>query len=312
MVIVQFTDYGNALANSWIEDVRFWEDLPFTTEMLETALKEKGLEKATIGMELSLELHLAIPHNDFVDLTTHLPNASFVDAAALIWKLRMVKSEAEVALIRQAAQITASSLQECLPKVETGMTEREVSKMISLRLLEKGADKVNYVSAIAGEGTYDQFCQLPTDRPIQTGELVWSDLSCIYRDYCSDMSSFTVVGEPNDQQKRHADLARSVHFKALDMIRPQITGWQVMEFVARCYIDAGFDWNFKIGRCGHGVGLELAEQPSIDAHCDVVLKPGMTLAFEPAILAGCGVFDMEEDIVITEEGCDVLGPVWPR
>ena len=61
-----------------------------------------------------------------------------------------------------------------------------------------------------------------------------------------------------------------------------------------------------------GIGLELAEQPSLDANSDVVLKPGMTLAFEPAILDECGLFDMEEDILITEDGCEVLAPVWPR
>ncbi|MGH9681841.1 MAG: M24 family metallopeptidase, partial [Candidatus Acidiferrales bacterium] len=54
------------------------------------------------------------------------------------------------------------------------------------------------------------------------------------------------------------------------------------------------------------------EQPSLDANSDVVLQPGMTLAFEPAILTESGVFDMEEDVVITEDGCEVLAEVWPR
>ncbi len=311
-IVVQFADFGNAQANSWIEDVRCWYDLPFTPQIVAETLRDKGLKNGRIGMELSLEFHLAIPYNDFVALQQALPDAKFVDAAELVWAQRMIKSEAEVERVRNAAQITARSLIACLPRVEEGMTEREVAKTIAVTLLQNGADKVNYVSSIAGDGTYDRFCQLPTDRVVRNGELLWCDLSAIYRDYCSDMSSFVVIGKPTEQQKRYADLARDVHLKAVQFMRPGILGRDVMEFVGKCYADAGFNWNFKIGRCGHGVGLELAEQPSVDAFCNIVLQPGMTLAFEPAILAESGVFDMEEDILITADGCEVLGPVWPR
>ena len=65
VIIVQFTDYGNGVANSWIDDVRAWVDLPFTPALLEEVLREKGLDKGRIGMEFSRELHLCIPYNDF-------------------------------------------------------------------------------------------------------------------------------------------------------------------------------------------------------------------------------------------------------
>ena len=312
VIVVQFTDDGNARANSWIEDVRHWIDLPFTIDLLEDALRDRGLAKARIGMEFSRELHLNIPYNDFETLKQNLPNAQFTDAADLIWTLRMVKSEAEVGCIRKAAQITAKSVMENLARVEAGMTERDSARLIALGLIEGGADKFNYVSSIAGRGTYDRFCQLPTDRVIEEGDLLWCDLSAIYRDYCSDMSSFVVIGGASNEQQYLADLAREVHLKALDFMAPGLKASEVMAFVGKCYADAGYDWNFKIGRCGHGIGLELAEQPSLDANSDVVLRPGMTLAFEPAILDECGLFDMEEDILITEDGCEVLAPVWPR
>jgi Xaa-Pro aminopeptidase len=312
VVIVQFTDYGNAQANSWIRDVRSWVDLPFNTNLLESVLREKRLERARVGMEFSREFHLGIPYNDFQKLKSRLSNIQFDDAADLIWQLRMVKSTSEIGRIRTAAQITAKSLRENLALVEEGMTEREISRSIALGLLKYGADKFNYVSSLAGKGTYDRFCQLPTDRPVRKGELLWCDLSAIYRDYCSDMSSFTVVGGLTSEHRKLSELARSIHLKAVDYMRPGQKAKDVMAFVGKAYEDAGFKWNFDIGRCGHGVGLELGEQPSLDGNSDVILQPGMTLAFEPAILTECGVFDMEEDVVITEEGCEVLAEVWPR
>jgi Xaa-Pro aminopeptidase len=312
VIIVQFTDYGNGVANSWIDDVRAWVDLPFTPALLEEVLREKGLDKGRIGMEFSRELHLCIPYNDFQTLKDNLPNADFTDAADILWTLRMIKSAPEIECIRKAAQITAKSLADNLPRIEAGMTERDAARLIGLGLIEGGADKYNYVSSIAGRGTYDRFCQLPTDRVIETGDQLWCDLSAIYRDYCSDMSSFVVVGGASNEQQHLSEVARQVHLKAVDYIRPGLRARDVMAYVAKCYEDAGYGWNFDIGRCGHGVGLELAEQPSLDANSDVVLQPGMTLAFEPAILDDCGLFDMEEDIVITEDGCEVLAPVWPR
>jgi Xaa-Pro dipeptidase len=311
-VLVQFTDYGNAAANSWIEDIRSWVSLPFDTSLLESVLREKGLENLRIGMEFSRELHLGMPYADFQQLKYNLPEAQFIDAADLIWQLRMTKSAGEIERIREAAQISARSLRENLPLVEEGMTEREISRTIAQGLLRHGADKFNYVSALAGNGSYDRFCQLPTDRKVKKGELVWCDLSAIYRDYCSDMSSFTVVGGPTDDHKRYADLARTIHMKALAYMRPGLRARDVMTFIRKAYEDSGFKYNFDIGRCGHGIGLELAEQPSIDAGSDIVLQPGMTIAFEPAILTDSGVFNMEEDVLITEDGCEVLAEMWPR
>ena len=310
VVIVQFTDYGNALANSWIADVRSWVDLPFDHKHLESVLVEKRLHR--IGMELSREFHLGIPYQSFASLKEALPQTQFPDASDLIWELRMIKSPAEIELIRRAANITALSLKENLPHAKAGMTEREIAKKIAVGLLKHGADKYNYVSAIAGDGTYDQFCRLPTDRKIEEGELLWCDLSAIYRDYCSDMSSFIVVGEASEEQKKFTKVARSVHLQTLEYIRPGIRASDVMKFVRQGYRDRGFDWNFDIGRCGHGIGLELAEQPSLDDNSKVVLQAGMTLAFEPAILAEHGVYDMEEDLLVTESGCTVLAEVWPR
>lgn len=312
VVIVQFTDYGNAEANSWIRDVRSWVDLPFNTDLLESVLREKGLVKSRIGMEFSRELHLGIPYNDFQTLKSRQPEIDFVDASDLIWQLRMVKSKAEIERVRSAARITAKSLRQNLPLIEEGMTEREISSAIAQDLLKNGADKFNYVSSLAGNGTYDRFCQLPTDRKVKKGELLWCDLSAIYRDYCSDMSSFVVVGGANDEYRKLSDLSRSVHLQAVSYMRPGLKAKDVMTFVGKAYEDAGFGWNFNIGRCGHGVGLELGEQPSLDANSDVVLQPGMTLAFEPAILDDRGVFNMEEDILITEDGCEILAEVWPR
>ena len=311
-VIVQFTDYGNAAANSWIEDVRSWVDLPFDTGLLESVLREKGLESARIGMEFSRELHLGIPYADFQQLKYNMPDVQFTDAADLIWQLRMTKSGGEVERIRMAAQITARSLKENLPQIEEGMTEREISRSIAQGLLKHGADKFNYVSALAGNGSYDRFCQLPTDRKIKKGELVWCDLSAIYRDYCSDMSSFAVAGGLTDEHKKYADLSRNIHLKSIAYMRPGLKAREVMSFIGKAYEDAGFPWNFDIGRCGHGLGLELAEQPSLDGNSDIVLQPGMTIAFEPALLADSGVFNMEEDVLITEDGCEVLAEMWPR
>jgi Xaa-Pro dipeptidase len=312
VVIVQFTDYGNAKANSWIEDVRSWTRLPFNTDLLEEVLREKGLVKSRIGMEFSRELHLGMPYNDFQQLKRQVPDIQFADASDLIWQLRMVKSKAEIDLVRSAARITAQSLRENLPLVVEGMTERDISRSIAQGLLKHGADKFNYVSSLAGNGTYDRFCQLPTDREVRKGELLWCDLSAIYRDYCSDMSSFVVVGGCTGENRRLSDLSRDIHLRAIDYMRPGLMAKDVMKFVAKAYEDAGFGWNFDIGRCGHGVGLELGEQPSLDANSDVVLRPGMTLAFEPAILTESGVFNMEEDLVITDDGCEVLAEMWPR
>jgi Xaa-Pro aminopeptidase len=263
-------------------------------------------------MELSREFHLGIPYSSFHAIKEALPRAEFTDAADLIWALRMVKSVAEQELLGSAARITAQALRETLPRVEEGMTERVVANMIGVRLLQLGADKFNYVSTIAGNGTYEQFCRLPTDRPVSRGELVWCDLSTIYRDYCSDMSSFVVVGGATDAHRRFMDIARDVHLGMIEFIKPGLRACDVMRHVKEAYQKARLDWNFDIGRCGHGIGLELAEQPSLDDNSMVVLEPGMTLALEPAILTDNGVYDMEEDVLVTEHGCEVLAPVWPR
>jgi len=121
-----------------------------------------------------------------------------------------------------------------------------------------------------------------------------------------------IIGPPSDEQKNLAEKIHKAHLKSIEAMRPGIKACELREIVGKNFDDVGVDWTFKIGRSGHGIGLEMAEQPSIDPYNQVVLETGMTIAMEPAILADCGLFNMEEDILITEEGSEVLGPTWPR
>ena len=291
---------GDAEAASWIRDIRPWTKLPFTYQVIADALRDLGLQKGKIGCELGLEQMLGIPHVQFVELQKNLTRARFTDASDLLWQVRKIKSEAEVRKIKTACEITGVAYRECFEELHPRMSETDVVRLLYGSIVRQGAyPGIIFVTS----GNYEKL--YAGRRRLGYGDEIWIDLTAMYDGYCSDFSREAVVGKALAKQQRAHDIIVKVTEKLVNHVRPGRRASDLSRLSNRLLKQAGLRTK-SIGRIGHGLGMSISEPPSIADWDDTILEPGMIITLEPNLTTNYGIFNMEEDILVTKDGCSIL------
>jgi Xaa-Pro dipeptidase len=229
-------------------------------------------------------------------------------------ELRMRKDEAEVAAMRQATGIAEAALEATLPFIRPGRTEREVAAELTVQLLRHGSDPDLPFSPIVAAGPNGASPHAaPTDRPLAPGELVIVDWGAAAGGYFSDLTrTFALGGAPLPAELAAAyEAVRLANEAGRAAARPGATA-EAVDAAARGVIEAAGLGERFLHRTGHGVGLEVHEEPDIKAGSRVRLAAGMTFTVEPGVyLPGLGGVRIEDDIVIVGGGAESLSS-WPR
>ena len=221
-------------------------------------------------------------------------------------ELRKVKDPEEVKRIRSAVNLTQASLSELIEGIKIGMTERQVALRLEFIMREKGADKVAFDLIIAAGENSALPHYRPKDRKLRQGDLLLCDIGAQVDGYCSDMTRVFSIGEPPTQGKEIYDIVLRANRAGLDQVKAGASGIAVDGAARKVIADAGHADHFGHG-LGHGVGIEVHESPRLSPLSKDILEAGMSVTIEPGIyLPGFGGVRIEDLVIVTEEGCDVL------
>jgi len=238
------------------------------------------------------------------------PNRRFEPASAVLRDLRQVKDADELRLLRLAAQAADRTVDAIAAGRLVGRTEAEVSREIRGRLIDEGHDLADF--AIVGPGPNGASPHHDaSDRSIRAGEPVVLDLGGTLAGYLSDTTrTIWVAGEagiePDPEFRRVYDLVREAQARATAAIWPGVSA-ESIDAAARRTIAAEGYGDFFTHRTGHGIGLEVHEDPYIVAGNGTSLQPGMTFSVEPGIyLPGRWGVRLENIVACTEAGVEVL------
>ena len=230
-----------------------------------------------------------------------IPESSIVD------NLRLVKTPEEVETIRAASNLAEGVLRDLLPTIKEGMPERELAAQFEYEFKKRGASGPSF-DTIALFGPKSSLPHgEPADKCLAIGDIVLLDFGCRRAGYCSDMTRTYVFGEsPGAWFDEIYAVTLEAQLQSLDAIKPGKLGREI-DSVARTIIkDAGYGDYFGHG-LGHGVGVQIHEAPRLNAHSETALEPGMIVTVEPGIyLPGKGGVRIEDLVVVTEGGCDIL------
>ncbi len=233
--------------------------------------------------------------------------SGLVEAQSYVSAQRQVKDAEEIAALRDSCKIAYDTYEYIRPLLKEGMTELEVAAEMEKYMRIRGVSATSFLTIIAfGENTANAHHET-SDRKLKYNEAVLMDFGCIYKGYCSDMTRSWWFGdkEPAEYTKIWNTVNKA--WKAgIAAEKPGKTG-QEIDAVARGIItDAGYGEYFT-HRLGHGVGLEIHEEPCNDQTSQAVLQKGNVLTVEPGIyLPGKFGVRLEETTVITDEGADIL------
>jgi Xaa-Pro dipeptidase len=305
-------DEGRRL--SVIEDVRVYEGLSQApVKAIGDLLTEIRAHAGRIGMELGFEQTLDISLLEFNRLHTSLPAAELTDAAGLLWSLRTIKSESEISCVREACRIVAESYGHTFASAHAGMREREIYQTMLGGLSAPGGE--TFLAITSGSGNYDLVSKHAEDRIVQQGELFWMDAGCRVGGYWSDYSRAGVMGAPSALQMQAQEAIHEITMAAVQQVRPGVKCSQIAQFCFDRLNGLPFPITSSIavraGRVGHGIGLNMTEPPHLSLQDDTPLQMGMIVSLEPGVATAYGTFHVEENVVVREDGCELLS-VAPR
>jgi Xaa-Pro aminopeptidase len=266
--------------------------LNLVTDLLVT-VKEKKLNRSRLGIA-GLDV---IPAEYYRALEQYLPRATLEDANDLLESQRMIKSQAELDLLRQAARVADVGLQAGIETVKEGVSAHEVELAARKAALEAGADFIARVRVSSGKKVAELRWPQVDARRLEEGDLIFLDLIGWVGNYGFDNSRVTVVGRPTDDQVEYLDHLVEATDWMIGALKPGVP----IEFV---YTESR---GREITPFAHGIGLEICENPWITTKQRVALEPNMVLCVEPTLGSKqFGSMAIEDTVAITEGGVQVL------
>jgi Xaa-Pro aminopeptidase len=244
-----------------------------------------------------------LPVSDWKTLRAALGDAETVDVGASLTRLRRRKSELELRCLRTAARLTDNALDTVREELRPGTTERELAARLGYLLRRESGEWAFPPCVVSGVDDPIPIRE-PTERRIDSGDTVMIDVGGSWEGYQADASRTWVLGEPSEAQARAWAAVVRAHAAAVEQVRPGVPCAEV----ARAAVDVLHAAGYELGhRIGHGIGLATSfEWPSLD-HDDTALEEGMTFCIEPAVyLPGVGNMKLEDDVVVTGDGCEFL------
>ena len=243
--------------------------------------------------------------NNYLKLTS-IVNREFVDIALAVHGIRQIKSAAEIAKTREICRITNVGFNRIPEYAKVGMTERQICKQFGIDMLLEGADECPFIIAGSGPDAYDEIIMGPSDRVIESGDVLLIDTGAVWDGYFSDFDRNWAFGHASEETKSAYRATYEATTKGFEAARPGNTTTDIYKAMWKV-LEANGALGNDIGRVGHGLGMELTERPSNTATDNTVLKPGMVMTLEPGMTYALAKTMLhEENIVITEDGAEWL------
>jgi Xaa-Pro aminopeptidase len=233
-------------------------------------------------------------------------SAQLVPISGAVEKLRLIKSEAEIKILKEAAEIADAAFRHILDFIRPGIREIDVANELEFFMRKQGATSSSFDMIVASGVRSALPHGVATDKVIEKGEFVTLDFGAYYKGYCSDITRTIAVGEVSDELKRIYDVVLQAQLRGVEGIRAGMTGREA-DALTRDYISACGYGEYFGHSTGHGLGMEVHESPALSMKSEMILQPGMVVTVEPGIyIAGLGGVRIEDDIVITTDGNERL------
>ena len=298
---ILFTDprYAMQSAQEADCDIRIAKG-PLAKKVAATVLR---LRLKSVAFELN-----RLSFEDHEQLKELLKGVELKAIRGLVETLRMVKSADEIATIRASVKLNSAALEQAIGRFKAGMMELDLAAEIDYRMRLLGADS-NAFDTIVASGARSALPHAhPSAHPIGANELLLIDMGATVAGYTSDMTRTYVVGKAETKIRRMYKAVLDSQLAALALLKPGITCAKLDRAVRDVLRGYGLDKLF-VHSTGHGLGLEIHERPRIGRKEAVKFEAGMTVTIEPGVYEeGTGGVRIEDTVVVTGRGCEVLTP----
>jgi Xaa-Pro aminopeptidase len=287
--------------------LRVWDVATSYEEALIGCLSEIGV--TTVGFEAA---HVTVARHEWWRETIAGRGLEITlrSTERIVEQARMIKDASEVAILRDAAARLEQVMPVVLAAIRAGTTEREIAGAIESAMREAGYERMAFDTIVASGPHSAMPHYRAGTRALTPGDLLVLDFGGVLDGYCCDLTRTVSIGPPSREARRVYDAVRDAHAAAVAAVRPGIDASAVDAAARDLLRDRGLGDAFGHGT-GHGLGLDVHEEPRIGKpRADVppvTLAPGMVFTIEPgAYIPGFGGVRIEDDVLVTESGCELL------
>jgi len=247
---------------------------------------------------------------DFAALVQdEMPQARREFTSTTVGALRMCKDDGEYRCLKANAVLADQAMQAAWAQMKPGMTELQVADIVRDSFSQNGAEPLFWIVGAGGNGAFPH--HHTGDTVLKSGDAVVMDIGAGKDGYSSDITRMAVIGEPPDGfEEVHAIVDAAVN-AAMQAARPGIMAKDVDAAARTVITEAGYGEYF-VHRTGHGLGVEVHEQPYITSVSETILQPGMVFSIEPGIyLPGRFGLRLEDIVILRDSGPEIFSDL-PR
>lgn len=269
-----------------------------TYKTIESLTKKCRLKK--MGFE-----GMNLPYEVAVRLKVILGRSRLMPTKSLVENIRIIKDDGELSLVRDSISVAKVVLNKMMSSIRPGCTEVSLAKMAEAEFIKNGA-RPGFDPIIAAGSNSSKPHAKPGRRAINKDSFVMIDIGCNLNGYNSDITRMLFLGKVKDRIRKIYAIAQKAQILAIEKIRPGVRIAEI-DAAARGYIRShGFGKYFGHS-LGHGVGMDVHEEPTVSGNNEAPLSAGMVFTVEPAIyLPKIGGVRVEDMVLVTDKGCEVL------
>ncbi|NOX49846.1 MAG: aminopeptidase P family protein [Gammaproteobacteria bacterium] len=312
-VVEGYTYLSNILLQSMPHATANIRNLPV---LVADAVKSLGCAQGRIGIESGHQGGMSIPRpiNDIDLFRSSLADAKFVAAADVIWRCRVIKSEAEVKSLKIATQAVVKAYGELVENFHIGMTEKDLSLAVRKSILDHTDDCVAPFIISSSRQIPMADVVASADVKLSAGDRVILEPLPTHKGYWGSCCRVLNVGPLSDEALRQDEYIDSLQEYAIGLVKPGVKTGDLMDAILeRTRSDGELD--YLLDMAGHGVGLNFQEPPAIAVGEESLIEEGMVLAIECWALdmqrSGAYCYAVEDYVVVTDSGCEVF-PEFPK
>jgi Xaa-Pro aminopeptidase len=287
--------------------LRIWDVPASYDEALLNCLQEIGA--STVGFEAA---QVTVARHEYwrAAIESHRVEVALRGTERLVEQARVIKDAAEVATLREAAARLTPVVERVFGAVRAGVSERAVAGVLETAMRQAGFERPAFDTIVASGPNSALPHYRAGDRVLAAGDLVVLDFGGVLDGYCSDLTRTVAIGPPSPEARQLHAAVHAAQQAAIAAVRPGVATSAVDAAARNVLREHGLGDAFGHGT-GHGLGLDVHEEPRItwprpDVPA-VPLEAGMVFTIEPgAYLAGFGGVRIEDDVLVTETGCDIL------
>ncbi len=219
---------------------------------------------------------------------------------------RIIKSDEETEILQKTINISDSAFNNVSKKIVTGMTEKDVGWEMEKEMRELGAESPSFDTIVASGINGSKPHHSPTDKLISDNEAITIDMGAKYKGYCSDLTRTIFIGDPDEKFKKIYTTVLKAQLISMETAKPDMTGEEIDKIARDIITSEGYGEYFGHS-LGHGVGIEIHENPGVGPNSKNNIKPGMVYTIEPGIyIENWGGIRIEDMVIMTENGNNLL------